>query len=169
MDSTKLYLAVSSGSGTATVSYIVYGAGTTGGNISDQSLVCTSAGYNALAETNPDNYNFHSGFQTLKYFQSGSLQMSNISSTTIGTIPHNLGYTPFFVVFAKTSDVGTGLYAIAPFYENRSTLFLPNKDIAAFCFADSTNLYLKAWLDANANGTFTFNFYYKIFKNNLGL
>jgi hypothetical protein len=99
--------------------------------------------------------------------------MGSVSDNTVKTIAHNLGYVPFFIAFMN--DLAgvfftSSFYCIAPYYWYRSAVLTPLKDIAGFVYADDTNLYLKAYYQTNAIGTAkSFNWYYKIFKNNLGL
>lgn len=153
-----------------TAAYVIYGSGTsgvTGGQI----LAVSKDGINVGTSTNPDDYKFYSNYNTLKYYASGSLVLSNKTSTSYGTIAHNLGSTPFFVGFVNdfTGYLGSNVYAMVPYYYGNSIVPLPNRDIGAFMYADGTNLYCKAWFDSSAVGTYTFTFYYKIFKNYLNL
>lgn len=173
-DTTNLYFYNFGGSTiTVDIAFIFYGTGKNNTvDNSGQIITVASSGKNALTETNPDNYNFHSKYSTLKYYLSDNYNMGSITTTTVATIPHNLGYVPFFVAFVNdiAANIGSGFYAIAPYYYGRSTIPSPTRDVAAFAYADSTNIYLKAYYQTNAIGTaFTFNFYYKIFKNNLGI
>ena len=170
LDGTNLYF---EGNGTfaGTAAYFIYGSGTSGVT-GGYGIAVSKAGYEAGTDTNPDHYNFHSNYNSLKYYKSGSYVMNNITSTTYGTVAHNLGYTPFFAGFSNdfTGILGTDVYAMVPYYFGNSIApDYPNRDIGAFMYADGTNLYCKAWFDTNAVGTYTFTFYYKIFKNNLGL
>jgi len=171
MDSTKIYIG-SPSSCDVSISYIIYGSGKNGTILTDNpKIVCAKDGYSALTETNPDNINFHSLYPTLKYFTSGTYSMT-VSTSTVYTIAHNLGYTPFFIGFGNdlASYISSSDYAILPYYWGRSFIGSPNNDIASFIYADDTNIYLSAYYQSSAVGTSkTFNFYYKIFKNNLGL
>ncbi len=172
MDGTNFYFYnFGSSSVMVSISYVIYGTGQSGMiTPSSYALAVAAPGKSVIGETNPDNFNFHSYFPTLKYFTSNVYSMT-VSNTTVQVIPHNLGYVPFFIGFIN--DIGTIItngYAVSPYYLGQSTIGTPNKDIAAFVYADATNLYLKEYYQANAVGTVkTFNFYYKIFKNNLGL
>jgi hypothetical protein len=132
-------------------------------------LAVSASGKDVRGETNPDNFNFHSKYGTLKYFTSGVYSMT-VSTSTTHTIPHNLGYVPFFIGFVNDiAGIISNGYAIMPYYFARSSIGSPNRDIAAFMFADATNIYVKAFFQPNAVGTSVlFNFYYKIFRNNLG-
>lgn len=178
MDGTYLYLPNYSATAySVDVAWIIYGTGKD--NTIDNTgplLSVASAGHDIRTVTNPDNCNFHSKYNTLKYHN--SLFASNTTTVeSVTTIAHNLGYVPFFIAFVNdysgvTDSLfgGNPVYALMPYYEGRSTFFSPNEDIGAYAYADSTNLYLKAYYQANAVGdSRTFNYQYKIFKNNLGL
>lgn len=174
MDSTyikPLFPGPQSGSTPMSAKYYILGSGANNSIPADNVVVAVSkTGKNALTETNPDNFNFHNAFSTLKYYDSGVYNMGSITNTTTVTIAHNLGYVPVFIAFVNDLAGITGGYALLPYYFGRSSGALPTRDVAAFAYADATNIYLKAYYQANAVGTsFTFNFYYKIFKNNLGL
>ena len=86
---------------TISIYYLIYGTGVSGMvSKNGQEIAVIEKGSNVLAETNPDNFNFHSDYPTLKYDTSGSYSMT-VSSETIYTIPHNLGYIPFFIGFVN--------------------------------------------------------------------
>lgn len=152
-------------------SYIIYGSGKD--NTVDNTapvIALAASGKDAKTETNPDNFNFHSKFPTLKYYYSSVYSYTATASHLI-TLPHNLGYVPFFIGFVEDiSGLIAGGYAIMPYYFGRSSLLTPLKDVGAFMFADDINIYLKIFYQPNANGTaFIFNFYYKVFLNNLNI
>lgn len=137
-----------------------------------QKIVIAKQGYNAETGTNLDNFIFHSEYNTLKYDISGhtSIQIvgDTTEKTTETTIAHNLGYVPFFVVYAYIDAIvgsETG-YSIIPKYYNRPT-DSPTVFREVEAFADSTNLYVR--FRNKSSATYTATFYYKIFKNNLGL
>lgn len=157
---------------TVNVYYLIYGTGKAG-TIDNTGMILSvdKSGSNVLTETNPDNYNFHSKYPTLKYYESNSWNMGSVTNTTLKTIAHNLGYTPFFVGFLKDlQGIFANGYAIAPYYLGRSSIPSPNRNVGGFVYVDNTNIYLKAHYQPNAVGTaFAFNWYYKLFKNNLGL
>lgn len=178
VDETNIYIE-SSGSFTIDVSYFFFGTGKNG-LISPigMRIACAKDGMNALTDTNPDNFNFHSHFPTLKYYYEDSFTMGNVTTTTVQTVNHALGYIPFFAgyvsdlfQFPEFNGNSEPVYALTPYFLARSTFGSPNKDVGAFIYADANNIYFKAYFQTNAIGTsFPFNkFYYKLFKNNLNL
>ncbi len=175
IDSSKIYFNFYCASAIdVEVSYIIYGTATDNSLVEgDKVIKCVSAGYNAETEKNPENFNFHSSYPTLKYHVSDTWDMGTINTNTVKTIAHNLGYVPFFIAFVcdlAQIIYDNSYYCIAPFIWGRSTLGSPDRDIRAYVYADENNLYLKASYGANAIGTNVyFNWYYKLFKNNLNL
>ena len=177
-DPTNIYIGAFGASGTfiGTAVYYIMGQGANNTTPHGEVMAVTKAGVDLGTATNPDNFNFHSAYPTLKYATSGTYTMANISTHTLGTVVHNLGYTPFYVGFVNdisNFNIFNGnsepVYAIIPYYLGKSTMGNPHRDIGAFMYADQNNLYFDAWFDTNASGTYSFNFYYKIFKNNLGI
>jgi hypothetical protein len=157
---------------TIDVAWIIYGSGKdntidNSGNI----ISVAKDGHDVRTETNPDYFNFHSNYPTLKYYLSAAWPMGSVTTTTVKTIAHNLGYAPFFVGFLKDiAGILVNSYAIAPYFYSRSNLAHPLQSVGGMVYVDSTNIYLKAYYQTNAIGTsFSFDFYYKLFKNNLGL
>ena len=101
-------------------------------------LETTQIGHN---RSDGDRYlSFSSRFDTLKIKQQGTAQLTN-SSRTI-TIPHNLGYKPFFMVHcqgdpAYAADYGNYQdYFMAPLYSADGHYVI--------AWADTTNIYIKA-------------------------
>lgn len=132
-------------------------------------IIVSKLGYNALFETTPDNLNFSSDYNTLKYYVSGNatitLDRDGVSRTSETVVAHNLGYVPFFICYINSIGAGgSAVYNIVPFYQpGFGTKVLAN------ALADSTNLYLRFTCLNGGGGTFSAIFYYKIFKNSLGL
>lgn len=180
IDATNMYIGNWGSTFTADLYYIIYGSGVDYSEtfsdpligVANNSLSITDA----LASGNPDNFKFLSTKPSLKYFDSDSYEMT-VSDTTVHTIAHGLAYTPVIIPFVSdfagvTNSIygGDAVFSLAPFYYGRSIFFDPLKDLAAFVYWDSTNIYLKAYYQANAVGeSNTFKFYWKIFKNDTGL
>lgn len=178
VDETEIFIE-SSGSFSVDFTYFLFGV-SDGIGIPDADMVisCARPGINALTNTDPDNLYFDSRFPTLKYYTSSNYNMGSVTTTTVQTIAHNLGYTPFFAGYVSDlhqlnlyNGNSEPVYALTPYYLERSTVPSPTRDVGAFIYADNTNLYLKAYFQTNAIGTsFPFNqFYYKLFKNNLAM
>ncbi len=177
-DKTNIYIQ-SSGNFSVTVSFFFLGKGKAGTvDHTKPFLGIAAPGFDDKTETNPDNYYFLNKFATLKYYYESFITMGNVNTTTIATINHNLGYIPFFAAyvsdlqqFPNYNNNNEPVYALTPYYLARSSIGSPTQDVGAFVYADATNIYLKAYFQANAIGTtFPFNkFLFKIFKNNLNI
>lgn len=125
-------------------------------------IIIAKTGYNALTETDPNHKIFDSQYGTLKYFVSGSGSLTITASgagqvENTATVAHNLGYVPFFYGY---------VYDGSTYYIN------PVNSISGFdyeMYADATNLYLYGSKFFFSAGSISLTFYYKIFKNDLGL
>ncbi len=128
-------------------------------------LIITKPGFNALTETDPNNLIFSSDYNTLKYDISGSANVNWTDNGTIytTTVAHNLGYIPFFVAFVLEGGSSV-IYNTVP---NNNTTLAGEDYIDAY--VDETNIYFKVHKNQGTGHTGTETFYYKIFKNNLGL
>ncbi|OQB05575.1 MAG: hypothetical protein BWY19_00910 [bacterium ADurb.Bin212] len=156
------------GAGTYKIKYYIFETplvGSTGKSItlSDHKFRVAKSGYNALTETDSNKYNFLSGFNTLKYFDSGSTSLTISGDGTIKTeetsIYHGLGYTPFFACYVN--DLGESYYNSIPM--NRNAAFFT---AWASTYCDNNYLYFK--FQYGDLSSYTQNFYYKIFDNDLG-
>lgn len=132
-------------------------------------LKVAKPGHNVLKTKDPNNLIFSSDYNTLKYFQNGQIALNvNEPVTTLYTvktnIAHNLGYFPFAIVYAQDNimanpqplgrfQLGSGAYR--QFYYYMTT----------------TNIYFVAtgYTGTISGDSYTVNFYYKVFSNNLGL
>jgi hypothetical protein len=123
-------------------------------------IIIAKTGFNALTETDPNNLIFSSDYNTLKYYLSGSVELSVDGADASTSITHNLGFVPFFVVYVNTlSPVGTWSMVPQTFNDLGAYLYM-------FAYADTTKIYFQI---ETASAVNTMTFYYKIFKNNLGL
>jgi hypothetical protein len=156
------------GSGTYKIKYYIFEtplAGSAGKSItlSDHKLRVAKSGYNALTETDSNNYTFLSGFNTLQYFDSGSKSLTITGDGSIKTeetsIYHGLGYKPLFACF--TNDFDQSYFNWIPMNRN-ATLY--TAWASAYC--DDNYLYFK--FEYGELSTYTQTFYYKIFDNDLG-
>lgn len=133
----------------------------------DHLLRVSKPTFNALTETDPNNYIFLSNLNTLKYYTSGDQSISitgdgTLKSTEV-TIAHSLGYVPYFTCFVDDFvSFANTRFSQAP-YRNETLTLVRKSEV----YADSSNLYVKMF-NKSANA-YTAKFYYKIYKNNLGL
>lgn len=137
-----------------------------------------------LTATDPDDFVFHSDYDTLKYavqgnftlnvdlanyyhFESGGMFFPDTYyNYAVGSINHNLGYVPYFA--------GYGLDYISPPPANAIQLPFAFGDFIFFAndsvFADSTKLYFMTHFNTtDSSGTVSIDFSYRIFKNDLGI
>ena len=127
-----------------------------------QKIRISKPGYNVLTETDLDNIVFDSLYDTLKYYASGSVDVTVSGSSVEATVTHNLGYIPFFTCFVNKYGNGSGGdYNMCPGIINDFGVYVYSQ-----VYADTTKLYFKVYT-ASASNTFTFK--YKIFRNNTGL
>ena len=131
-----------------------------------QKIVVAKLGFDAGTETNPNNLNYSSDYNTLKYFSSGSItiQLPVGTPTSVeGTVSHNLGYYPFFSGYV--SDIGftpTRYYPLG----FRGVGGLAYLYLSAYI--GSNSLFFRAERDALGTAEdWTFNYF--IFRNDLGL
>lgn len=103
----------------------------------------------ALTDTDPSHYSLFSDSDNVlikeKARGSGSVDLNSTA-----TIAHNLGYVPFFIVYA---EISSGRYRISSAFDPVGSGWRAQ--------ADSTNLYIGNFYDA----TFK-NYYYYIFYDN---
>jgi hypothetical protein len=143
-------------------------------------IIIAKTGFNVLTETDPNNLNFSSDYNTLKYYLSSgftqSINFANFynseSNPPFGTwyyhsketvVAHNLGYVPFFVAYVKGFG-GADKYNMCPGTFSDFLYFT-----YAQAYADSNNLYFRTEIRNDSNsGSTTQDYIYKIFKNNLG-
>lgn len=132
----------------------------------------SKSGFNAITDTDPNRLVFSSDYNTLKYYTNGSVTLSGSWTTNPGnsvktyttTVSHNLGYKPFFVCYVNF----IGKYNIIPYKDS----FMTIGSMIASAWVDNNNMYFDVQLRPGIwsyTWNFNFTFYYKIFKNNLGL
>ena len=124
-------------------------------------LRIAKSGYNVLTETNLDNIIFDSSYNTLKYYLSGSVDLVVAGSDAETEITHGLGFVPFFVVYVNLYGGDNEYYNMCPGKFADAGVY----DYAQ-AYIDNQKLYLKVYTNSASN---TFNFRYKIFRNNTGL
>lgn len=133
-------------------------------------LKVAKSGHNVLNTNDPNNLNFSTDYNTLKYHLSG-LKALVVSEgvgedyTLTTTIDHNLGYYPLVEVYAQDDEManpqplgrfqaGSGI--------TRSFFYQITKTQVIFI--------VKGFSGATGTGdSYTVNFYYKVFRNDLSL
>lgn len=134
-----------------------------------QVAVVSKEGYDAITELDPNNLIFSSEYNTLKYHQSGTINVTVAGTTAEGTVSHGLTYTPFFVSmvngFAFVDGTAVNNYNICP-GTFRSTFPPPTVFTYANTYADDDNLYFRV---DTGGGSATYTFRYFVFRNNLNL
>jgi len=68
-------------------------------------IVITKAGYNALTESDKNNYIFHSDYNTLKIISEGVITAQTVTANpTTFTLEHGRSYIPAVMAFIKYPD-----------------------------------------------------------------
>lgn len=103
-----------------------------------QSIRVALPGYNVETDTNPDHFALYSDqdWILIKEFNRGSI---SVSSGGTETITHNLGYIPFFAVYAEDGSFGKyingyNIYSDQKCYATTSTLVLINNGVSSITF-----------------------------------
>lgn len=118
----------------------------------DYGIKVSQPGYD-VKTASPDQLVFSSQYRTLRVKQQGSGVITHSGGRTI-TIPHNLGYVPYFLVHT-TPDKVSG------FLGDQNSYFIPpyvpfiggacHIDREIITYADDTNLYIKLGADFGYN------------------
>jgi len=141
-----------------------------------QKLRISKPTFNVLTETNLDNIIYDSEYDTLKYYSSGLLSIvvdepatgnpgTNYSHITY--VEHNLEYYPFYQVFVEYD--GSGIYRMNGAVSITGTFqFGTARHKVMFSWITSNRLYVRVFGRAQLADSYTANFRYKIFRNDLG-
>lgn len=115
---------------------------------------------NVGTATDPDDLNYSSDYDTLKYYKAGSIQLAYNGSNVSGTVSHGLGYVPFFTAYVNNlSPSNTWSMVPQTFSDFGAYLYLN-------AYANTANIYFTV---ETASAVNTATFYYKIFRNDTGL
>lgn len=145
-------------------------------------IVAVSKPTKSITSTDPDDFIFHSDYDTLKYEVQGTITVyvnkanyyhydpgsPPIIPPTyyhygVGEVAHGLGYTPYFVGYLL--EVVAGITAQAPFAFGDAGFFA-----YLSVYADSNKLYFVVHFNSTSNsGIVETDFSYRIFKNDLEL
>lgn len=140
-----------------------------------QKLRVSKAGYNVLTETDLNNIIYDSEYDTLKYYAEGLISMP-ISKTaadpayeTTSAITHSLGYYPFFEIVVEHLADGIfrmiGTAYVTAGYGSGSGVF---RKFEAYVTTTTLVAKIRGDTDGVAD-SYTANFRYKIYRNDLGL
>ncbi|MDE2025148.1 MAG: hypothetical protein KGJ07_01510, partial [Patescibacteria group bacterium] len=132
-------------------------------------LKVAKPGHNVLNTKNPNNLNFSTDYNTLKYYLSGVLSiavneslLANTYSKTV-TLTHGLGFYPVCLAYVQDDRMANpqpmGRFQ-AGSGASRSFYYTISKTQITFMVNGF-------WL--TTPDTYTVYFYYKVFKNNIGL
>jgi hypothetical protein len=137
---------------------------------------------NVLTATDPDDFVFHSDYDTLKYEVQGTVTLNvNLANyyhlepgsppifpdtyynRAVVEVSHNLGYVPYFVGYIL--DIPSIGNAIQAPYAFGDFIYFANESV----YADSNKLYFLVQFNSSSNsGIISFDYAYRIFKNDLG-
>lgn len=138
-----------------------------------QKLRIAKDNFSADAVTDLNNIVYDSEYDTLKYYASGLISIS-ISKTASDPpyqssdfVTHNLGYYPYFHVYVKhlTNWQMIGSSYVTAGYGSGSGVYRKFQ-----AFVTTTRLYVT--VDGDTDGvsdSYTADFRYKIYRNNIGL
>ena len=145
-------------------------------------MAISKATKNVLTVTNPNDFIFHSSYNTLKYDTQGSMvatidfsnyyysEYSDFFGITIYynrkvvSVSHNLGYVPYFAGYVVRS--ASPLTMVQLPLEFADAWYFVSYNI----YADSSKIYFVVMFNSFTNsGSDNVTLYYRIFKNSLGL
>lgn len=123
-------------------------------------LVITKPGFDATSGTVADKDKiFDSNLNHLKTAYSGSLNLTaSASSTSYGTVTHNLGYVPLSLSYFKTNQTGDN-YLIT--MSNTTSQQRGFYSMGASCYASTTNVFFM--FDNKSGSAGTADILYEIF------
>jgi hypothetical protein len=131
----------------------------------------SKSGYDVETETNPNNLNYSSDYNTLKYYGAGTISIAGSaafgeSNKYYGTVTHNLGdYFYCSVYMNPTWDTSR--------YFKNSCLDPGGGAVTQYAssFITPNNIRCYLLLENFSGGTIfgTVTFYVKLYRNNLGL
>lgn len=111
------------------------------------------------SSTDPRDHVLNSSYKTFKVQerQTTTLLLPNGGGMKIKTIPHSLGYAPFFFVMA---EVNTGKWYNVTTLQSVQSDLAPGNAIYIGANADATNLYVDVVSYPNFGADFTLNISY---------
>jgi len=129
----------------------------------DYGIVVAKPTYDAIADKDPTHHIFNSDYQTLKYFVSGSLEITLLAANlaAMESYEHDLGYISYVEVYAETTSAD--VYQPAPYSGAGATVIY-----GVTYRITSTHVYFYAEASGFASDQ-TFKVKFFIFRNDLGL
>ena len=119
-----------------------------------QIIASSKAGVNVLTATDPNDFIFHSGYNSLKIIAEGIFSQSvNAGTTGVYSFAHGLSYTPLVEGFCK---VDAESVAVCPFEGMDSFAF---SSFFYYIGANSSNVYVKLHNGAGSAHTFSIKYY----------
>jgi len=118
----------------------------------------SKAGVNALTATDPNDFIFHSAYNTFKIIATGIYTPTvTASSTQTKTLAHNLSYIPLVHAFAKPDGIS---YVILPNEALYNPLGIGSSTIVFnYLEADSTNIIFNVTNNTGSNLDVSFKYY----------
>lgn len=117
-----------------------------------QIIAVSKAGKDVLTITNPNDFIFHSEYNSLKIVSEGLWNINVPNGTNTYSFAHGLSYAPLVEGFCK---VDSQSFAVCP-YEGVGDFYF------YYIGSDSTNIYVK--LHNGSGSTHTFSIKYYIFE-----
>ena len=104
-------------------------------------IAISKAGVNVLTATDPNDFIFHSEYNTFKIVAQGKITSQTVNSDPkTFTVAHNLGYAPNFYAFCKFPDGKTSMAGPHAFpYDRDTRVFFTGPDFTPE--VNSTNFY----------------------------
>lgn len=134
-----------------------------------EKILISKDGVNAGTATSPNDLNYSSDYNSLKYYTAGSIQVIGtagfpFTTRSYGTIAHNLGYYPFSMCLVNSGSDPTSFYPFGA--------ILGNEIVQYSSMSIGTSIIRFTLRITNGGGGTaigTSTFYYKIFRNDLNL
>jgi len=141
-----------------------------------QKIIISKPGFDALTETTPNRLIFSSDYNTLKYSLANGSASININTSNEGvyrteiSIPHNLGYKPFFKVyvissFASGAYLPTGFFYIVDLYANAFfTAEVDNNNIYLIATGKNSDIVTTTFIPGSSGLSESFNAFFNVYN-----
>lgn len=115
-----------------------------------QQMRVSKSGFNVLTETNPNNFIFHSLYNTFKIIATGTNSLTIGTGSTTQSFAHGLSYTPMVLAFVKYSNNRVGPPGTK---DSANDLWFQNVK------ADATNVVYEFYNNTGASKSVTMRYY----------